>query len=669
MKRLRFVGIGLRLATAGGRASWTRLGLMACGFTIGAALLLSAMSIVPALHARDVRQSRLGTVDNRGDAGALLIWGTPQAYGDVTIEGHTVEPRGVAPVPPGLSRVPGPGEIFVSDRLRSLWDGALGTTLEHRVHGHLAGTIAPDGVEGPDEVSMWIGKPSDVPLPRAAAYRVEAFSDLGAASEPLDLGALLLIVAIGSAILLPIWLFVATATRLSAVTREARLAAVRLAGGTEAQVRLFAGLESGVAAAIGTLLGIPLFFAGRPLLASGPIVDIQFYPSDLAPPVALAAAALVVLPVAATAMSLSTMRRLIVSPLGVTRKIRRSHPGWRWTAVLAGGVALLAWCASQHNDLIKAGTVTAGFLVSAALAAAALGLVGTSIWLSWVIAHRLASAVRSVPGMLGLRRLESDPTSIGRVVGGIALMIAMVGVMQSGLIAVEREDYVPLLAPWTDRLPATAILVGFDRPSRSDGAVLREVPGVRSVAWSKEDRNGAVGTRSLTAILTTDGAPDTLEAVRDAVAWDGQADTVAQLRERYDGFDGDIASMRRGIMTITLFLFLVSSATLLLALVDWIMERRRSLAVLSAIGVEPKVVRRSILAQVAVPLATAASLGLVGAVAITALLYTAIEREVHIAYRPLATLTLATIVIVLGVTALSTPWARIARRPDLLREA
>lgn len=69
----------------------------------------------------------------------------------------------------------------------------------------------------------------------------------------------------------------ATATRLSAANRERRLAAVRLAGATQGEVRLFAGIESGVAAAIGTLAGIPLFLLLRRLLAHGLILGYELY--------------------------------------------------------------------------------------------------------------------------------------------------------------------------------------------------------------------------------------------------------------------------------------------------------------------------------------------------------------------------------------------------------
>ena len=668
MKRLRLVGLGARLATAGGRSAFVRLGLMSVGFAVGSALLLSAASIPPAIHARDLRRyAGYGVAAGPRANDALLIWGTPQGYGDLDIHALTVEGRGNAPVPPGLPHVPLPGEIFVSERLAGMWSGALGKALEHRLHGHLAGTIGHTGVEGPDELSLWIGKPDDVRLDRSDAYGVRSFTLSRGAPQPLDLGALLLIIVIASAILVPIWLFVATATRLSAATREARLAAVRLAGGTEGQVRMLAAVEAGVPAAVGSLLGIPLFLAIRRVLAGGAIAGIHLFPSDLTPPLPVAVGLMIALPALATLMSLGTMRRLVVSPLGVTRHARRSHAGWRWAIVLIAGLGLLGWCASQHAQLTRFGNVKVILLLGGSLVCAGLGLVGTATWSAWALARSLAGSIRSVSGMLGLRRLQAEPTSVSRVVGGVALMIAMVGVVQSGLISIERSEGPPGLPMWAPMLQKDDVGVwqATIKPSSVD---LRDIPGVQSVRWTHKMPFGRVGQPI--GIIATDGAPSTLEAIRNRLAWSGgEIHTLDQLRALAPLSNDDYSSVRRGAMAITLFLLLVSAATLLVAMVDWVMERRRSLAVLSAVGVSGGTVRRSIFIQVALPLATSIAFGLAGAIVITMLLYTAVEQGIVIPTQQLAVLVIAVIAIVFTVTALSVPWLRIARRPELLREA
>jgi hypothetical protein len=643
---------------------------MAIGFAVGSALLLSAASIVPGLRARDERTyGRYGIQAGRHAADALLIWYLPQSVGDLDIQASVVQAIGDAPVPPGLTQAPRPGEIFVSERLGDLWSGSVGATLERRLDGHLAGTIGRAGVDGPEVLSLWVGKPDNVDLPRSDASAVRAFGQRRWAI-PLDLASLFITIIIASALLLPIWLFVATATRLSAATREARLASVRLAGGTEAEVRILAGVESGVAAAIGSVFGIPLFLFIRPALANGAIANTFLYAPDLTPPIAVAVFTLIALPLLAIGLSLLTMRRLIVSPLGVARRARRSHPGWRWIVVLVIGIAVLAWCASQHAAIQRLGDIWVMVLVGSSLASIAFGLVGTATWLAWAIARHFAGSVHSAWAMLGMRRLEAEPTSVSRVVGGIALMIAMVGVVQAGFLSVERDEAsVGSPAAWTRSLaPGTDI-------ASSDGSIYRApipdvsgVPGVISVRWTHE---GPFGDRSSlrTAVIETDGTSATLEAVRDRLVWSGAAvHPVGQLKEPW-AVTGDTASIRRGAMAITLFLLLVSAATLLVAMVDWVMERRRSLAVLSAVGVSGATVRRSIFAQVALPLATSISFGVAGALLVTTLVYAAVEQKVVIPTQQLIVLVIAVVAIVFVVTALSAPWLKMARRPELLREA
>jgi predicted lysophospholipase L1 biosynthesis ABC-type transport system permease subunit len=193
------------------------------------------------------------------------------------------------------------------------------------------------------------------------------------------------------------------------------------------------------------------------------------------------------------------------------------------------------------------------------------------------------------------------------------------------------------------------------------------IPGVSSVRWTHKLPFGRSGLPI--GVIQTDGSASTLDAIRDRFAWSGaDIHTLAQLQEQATLANDDYSSFRSGAMAITLFLLLVSAATLLVAMVDWMMERRRSLAVLSAVGVSSSTVRRSILIQVSLPLAASIVFGVVGAIVVTTLLYTAVEQPLAMASRQLVTLVGMVILGVLAITAASAPWLRITRRPDLLRE-
>src|SRR4029078_1776575 len=114
--------------------------------------------------------------------------------------------------------------------------------------------------------------------------------------------------------------------------------------------------------------------------------------------------------------------------------------------VLCAGIVVLMWCASKHQDLRLYGEVPMFVIIGGSLAAICFGLIGTATWSAWAIARRMVTSVRSVPAMLGFRRLEADPGSVSRVVGGVALMIALLGIVNSGLISVERSEGPPHLS-------------------------------------------------------------------------------------------------------------------------------------------------------------------------------------------------------------------------------
>ena len=60
MRSIRLFGLGVRMAFTGGRASVTRMALMALGLAVGVALLLGALSVGPAVGARRDREVARG---------------------------------------------------------------------------------------------------------------------------------------------------------------------------------------------------------------------------------------------------------------------------------------------------------------------------------------------------------------------------------------------------------------------------------------------------------------------------------------------------------------------------------------------------------------------------------------------------------------------------------
>jgi hypothetical protein len=157
--------------------------------------------------------------------------------------------------------------------------------------------------------------------------------DPGGGNSATDL--ILSVVAL--AVLAPVLIFIATATRLSAARREQRFAAMRLAGATRRQVSLLAAVESTASGVLGVAAGFGIFFLLRVPVAGIPFIGEPFFPGELSlsPPDILAVA--IGVPVAAAVAALLALHRVRISPLGVARRTTPKPPrAWRMLPLLAG---------------------------------------------------------------------------------------------------------------------------------------------------------------------------------------------------------------------------------------------------------------------------------------------------------------------------------------------
>src|SRR5207302_131000 len=170
-------------------------------------------------------------------------------------------------------------------------------------------------------------------------------SDPGGGASATDL--ILSVVVL--AILAPILIFIATATRLSAARREERFAAMRLAGATRKQVSLLAVTESTAAAVLGVAAGFGIFFLLRIPVAGIPFIGEPFFPSELSLSLPDILAVAIGVPVAAAVAARLALRRVHISPLGVARRATPKPPGaWRAVPLLAGLAELAFWTIHGH---------------------------------------------------------------------------------------------------------------------------------------------------------------------------------------------------------------------------------------------------------------------------------------------------------------------------------
>ncbi len=326
-----------------------------------------------------------------------------------------------APVPPGLDHVPGPGEVYLSPALDALVAVEPWAELGARF-GPATGTIGEAGLMAPDELAAVVGREPEA-LRADGARIVTALDGTGHIPTPTNpLIEVLVVVAVVGA-LTPVAVFVATATRLSAARREQRLAALRLVGATPGQVAVLAAIEALTATVPGALGGVLLFLALRPLVALIPLNQASWFPNAIAPPIAPAAALLLVVQVVGVGAAVVALRRVSVSPLGVNRRARRRPlrrirllPVTACFAVFVAVVLRIAASSTGIGDLML-WTLVGSFLGIIV----GIGLAGP--WITMLVGTVVTRLARGPVGLLAGRRLTDDPRSAYGAIGGMVMAV------------------------------------------------------------------------------------------------------------------------------------------------------------------------------------------------------------------------------------------------------
>jgi hypothetical protein len=466
------LGLGAQIALAS-RTTRIRTALTVVGVALGVVLLLGAASVPHALSARDARELAAQPVN--GDHGALRLITLDTSFHATEITETALEPvahpRHSVPVPPGIPRLPGPGEMDVSPAVAALLRGPGGGELRRRLGARVVGTIAARGLGEPDEALLYRG--ADLAA-RGVPAGVTGFGAPAGASDRTALITLLVIMIV-VALLLPVGVFVAVAARFGAEQRELRLAAMRLVGADRLATARVAAGESLLGALAGLLLGAATFLLARPLAAHAGIAGVDVFTADVRPVPGLALLVCGLVPLSAVLATLLGIRRVTVEPLGVSRRASttRRRLGWRLTAP-ALGFALLAPLIGDRARLLEAGgqvQATAGVVL------ALLGVTALAPWVVDAVVRRAPDG--PVPWLLALRRLRDEDGTSGRVVGAIGLAVAGAIALQI-LFSAAQADARRSVGPAT---PADTVVVTLSGRIRDGGVAdldaLRGVAGVR----------------------------------------------------------------------------------------------------------------------------------------------------------------------------------------------
>jgi hypothetical protein len=478
--------LALRLAVAGGREQLARLLVAALGVALATGLLLLAGVLYPALHAHDARQAWTSTAvhnirpaQNPASTDSLLWRLSIDHYDGKLITWVDVAALGPrAPLPPGLTRLPGPGELAVSPAMAQLLRTTPARILGDRYPGKVAATVGNAALVGPGQLIIFVGH-----APAQLRAQPWVISVRSIESAPLTVpltrqGQTVLGIGV-MAILVPILVLVGTAARLSAARRERRLAAMRLIGATPRQIRVVAVVEAALAVVAGTVLGFGVFALIRPLAAHIDVDGSTFFLSDLR--LSLGVAALVALGVPALGVSaaLVSLRRVQISPLGVTRRAAAGQPTWRRLILLVLGLTAFA---ATLPALTNAQGGWVPVVILGTIGLVIVGIVVAGPLLTLTVGRLLARLARRPPALLAGRRLADNPAAGFRAISGLILAVFVVTLVSEFSAVTQAPTFDGHL-----RLPAgsvTAIIVGPQTPAmNSDQAatLISQLTGIAGV--------------------------------------------------------------------------------------------------------------------------------------------------------------------------------------------
>lgn len=419
--------LAVLLVRGGGRRAAFRLALIAIGTGAGICALLLAATFPALLSKRQDRaEARIAYSGAAADDQGWIHF-AKRFVGTRPLEVVFVASTPSSPTPPGVDGLPAPGEGVVSPALAAMLDAepAIASLMPKGV----TGVISEDGLVAPDELYAYVGE-SRSGLPDVArplgGFGGDFNPEVDIAGGDLKIVVLSFLGLVG----IPLAAFFAVCARLSAATRDRRVAALRLIGLDVKRTRRVNALEPMAAALAGSLLGLGVFTALNPLLASAGLGGLEWFAEDSRPGLPALLLCVVAVPGFAGVLSVVSSRNAVTNALSVRRQAPpRARSPWRLLPLmvglgLLGGLLVIGLSASEvpysYGD----------WAVLAMLAGAVLTAFGLAFGFS-VIPVALARAIAQRTDrpwvLLGLRRLEFEPSSVTRVVSGLVIVVFAMG--------------------------------------------------------------------------------------------------------------------------------------------------------------------------------------------------------------------------------------------------
>jgi len=725
--------LGLQLTLRSGREALARLLVTAAAVAVGVALLLGVLAEFHAYQDNGNKQCWSCTQ-------GAPVPGTLPAHGELWnnsvdfYQGQTISRLDVAalgpgaPVPPGITHLPPAGDYYASPALAALLATVPAEQLGARFPGTMIGTIGQPGLSGAGELAIYIGHtPAQLDQIPGTAWVTsinsapdhEVFSPFF--RYAFGIGVL--------AVVFPILVLIATSTRLAADRREERFAALRLVGGTPGDIRIVATIEAMISAFLGAALGTVIFLLVRPALAGAALVGTQYFESELTPTLAGYAAMLIGVPIAAAIAALVSLRRVQISPLGVTRRATPKPPTfWRLVALVIG-LGVFVYGLSKTTRQSIGAPAYPGLLLTM------IGLVIAGPWLTAQAARLFGRIASGSSALLAARRLADNPKRAFRAVTGLTLAVFL-GTMVGLLVpAVNATEATPAAGALSDILigqaglpaaagqhlisgisaiPGAAVYPLYDLSAgaepkmvavscadmRAVGGLGQCAPGMRAVQVQDDsifDDNPVYGdkpivsatspaytgnltTLPLQTVLVKVNSPATLERVRTYLAVNappqvggdsGNSPTPSRtFGETLQIRTARATTFEKIMYAAVALTLIVAGCSLAVSVGGGLVDRKRPFTLLRVGGTPASVLSRVVLLEAAVPLVTATvvAAAIAYATSLTAFLRLApVGTAIPQLGRDYYTIMGIGLVAAFGVIALTLPLLRRMTAPSTIR--
>ncbi|MGN4161849.1 FtsX-like permease family protein [Streptomyces sp. NEAU-PBA10] len=481
------LALGLRLVVRGPRATQLRFLLMTLGCALGVACLAAALSIPAILAAHDGRAA--GRDVQGGPSSGALFLERKDPFGSRPLTRIFISPpkTGSVPLPPGVERVPQPGEVVVSPALRDLLAERPG--LKGALPGRVVDTIGPAGLTGPQELYAYVGR-TRAQLPADEARPLGGYGNRWTAPDEaaIDDGTVApLRFTLCCLVLLPLFVYLSVCVRLSAEARSRRLASLRLLGLSARDTMRVSAVETLCAAAVGAVLGVGLHLLVNAFVAQTGWVGLAWYPADGLPSAWTLAACLLGCPALAYLAGRRHAREAALRPLAVRRQAQPGKPR-RWLAallVLPGLGIVTAYCVLGVLGVHVEPSALTSFLVPAGALLTGAGLVLALPPVTAWLAARVAATTQRLPLTLAMRHHEAAPGAALRVVSGLVLLVYAASLTQGVLVELDQVS--------RRTAPNQEYAVPFRQVTAEQRAAMTKVEGVSghaTLTYPTPDQSG-----------------------------------------------------------------------------------------------------------------------------------------------------------------------------------